>query len=114
MEHPIETQVRIHLSDAAVEEVRGMLQEAEAGDEGGLRLTARTGAGCSAPLQYGMFIEVEPGPDDTVLEAHGVRIFLDPEAAWILDGLMVDYVDSPGLGEGFAFRQQNGSRGRSC
>ena len=83
-------------------------------EEGGLRLTARTGAGCSAPLQYGMFLEPAPEPDDAVLTAGEVRIFLSPEDAWALDGLMVDYVTSPDLGEGFAFRHPRGSAGRRC
>ena len=108
-----ETTVRLQLTPSALDEIRAMLVEEGLEEEGGLRLTARTGAGCSAPLQYGMFLEPEPEPDDVVLTAGDVRIFLTPEDAWSLDGLLVDYVSSPHMGEGFAFRRSGGA-GPSC
>lgn len=108
------TTVRLHLTPAALEEIRAMLEEEGLEEEGGLRLTARTGAGCSAPLQYGMFLEAAPEPDDVVLTAGDVRIFLSAADAWSLDGLMVDYVSSPHLGEGFAFRRGDGPPAPSC
>lgn len=108
------SQPRIHMSDAAAEQVREMIREADLGEEGGLRLRARLGAGCSAPLQYGLFLEEAPEADDTVLGNGDLRLFLDPESAWALDGLFVDYVDNPVMGEGFAFRHPNGPGGRAC
>lgn len=105
---------RILLTDDALDAVREMIEEADLSPEGGLRLSAHTGAGCSAPLQYGMTLEEAPEDDDTVLSSDGVRLFLDPESAWILDGLQVDYVTSSPMGEGFAFRHPDGSSGRSC
>ena len=107
-----EDTTRIALTPAALDAVRAMLAEADLGVEGGLRLTARTGAGCSAPLGYGMFLESAPANDDVILEASGVRIFLDPDAAWTLDGLLVDFLESPDMGEGFAFRHPRGRSGR--
>lgn len=104
----------VHLSPSAVEHVREMILDAGLDGEGGVRLSARTGAGCSAPLQYRMVLEEAPADDDTVLSSDGVRIFLDPESAWILDGLFVDYVSSSPMGEGFAFRHPNGPGGRAC
>lgn len=108
------TTIRLQLTPSALEEIGEMLAEAGVEEEGGLRLTARTGAGCSAPLQYGMFLEEAPEADDVVVTAGDVRIFLSPQDAWSLDGLQVDYVSSPHLGEGFAFRHPNGPHGRSC
>lgn len=108
------TTIRLQLTPSALEEIGEMLAEAGVEEEGGLRLTARTGAGCSAPLQYGMFLEEAPEADDVVVTAGDVRIFLSPQDAWSLDGLLVDYVSSPHLGEGFAFRHPNGPHGRSC
>lgn len=108
------TTIRLQLTPSALEEIEAMLAEAGVEEEGGLRLTARTGAGCSAPLQYGMFLEEAPEADDVVVTAGDVRIFLSPQDAWSLDGLLVDYVSSPHLGEGFAFRHPNGPHGRSC
>lgn len=105
---------RIHLSSSAVERIREMLKAEELEDTGGLRISARLGAGCSAPLHFDLVLEVEPEPEDVVLRADGVRIFLDPTSAWTLDGLRVDYVDSPVLGQGFAFQHPRGAGGRAC
>jgi iron-sulfur cluster assembly protein len=104
----------IHCSTAALEQIRDMLEEEDLLEEGGLRLSARSGAGCSAPLQFGMILETAPDPEDVVLLAEGIRIFLDPSSAWALDGLRVDYVDSPLMGSGFAFQHPRGAGGRAC
>lgn len=106
--------VRIRVTDAAHEALDRMIDEARLPDEGGVRLSAYTGAGCSAPLRYDMALEPAPDADDVILEREGVRIFLDPESAWILDGLLVDYVTSSPMGEGFAFQHPNGPGGRAC
>jgi iron-sulfur cluster assembly accessory protein len=105
---------RLELSQAAVERIREMLEEEDLVAEGGLRIKARTGAGCSAPMLFNLVLETEPDEDDLVLEGPGIRIFMDPVSAWSLDGLAVDWVDAPGLGEGFAFRHPRGAGGRAC
>lgn len=114
LSEPALTPPRIHLTGAAVDQIREMLAEEDLLEEGGLRLTAKTGAGCSAPLQFGMVLETSPEDDDLVLRGPGLRIFMDQESAWVLDGLQVDWVDSPIHGEGFAFRHPRGISGRSC
>lgn len=111
---PALTPPRIELTKTAVEQIQAMLAEEDLLEEGGLRLTAHTGAGCSVPLQFGMVLEMAPEDDDLVLQGPGLRIFMDPESAWALDGLQVDWVDSPTLGEGFAFRHPRGVGGRAC
>jgi len=111
---PAVTPPRVLLSAAALEKVREMLEEEDLLEEGGLRLSARLGAGCSAPTRYGMVLDVESEPDDLVLEGNGIRIFLDPTSAWSLDGLLVDYTDSPVMGEGFTFQRTRGLQGPSC
>lgn len=111
---PVTDPSRIHLTEAALEAIREMLTDAELSEDGGLRLSARTGAGCSVPLKYGMTLEAAPKVDDRILEGRGVRIFMDPESAWVLDGLVVDYVTDAPMGEGFAFRHPNGPSGRAC
>jgi iron-sulfur cluster assembly accessory protein len=113
-EAPVVPPPRIRLSAPALEKIREMLEEEELIDEGGIRLSARSGAGCSAPMQFGMTMEARPGRRDVVLAGEGIRVFMDPTSAWSLDGLEVDYVSSPVLGEGFAFRHPNGSSGRAC
>ncbi len=105
---------RVHLTPDAVAKVREMLEEEELLEEGGLRISGHTGAGCSAPMQFGLILEEFPESDDIVMEGAGIRIFMDPTSAWGLDGLQVDYLDSPGMGEGFAFRHPRGAGGRAC
>lgn len=112
-DEPAITPPRILLSAAALEKVREMLEEEDLLEEGGLRLSARPGAGCSAPTRFGMVLDADADPDDVVLEGNGIRIFMDPNSAWSLDGLMVDYTYSPTMGEGFSF-QLSGGGGRSC
>lgn len=105
---------RIHLSNDAIEKVREMLEEEALLEEGGIRISALSGAGCSAPMQFGMVMEVAPGRNDVVLSGAGIRIFMDPTSAWSLDGLRVDWVSNPEMGEGFAFTHPRGSARRSC
>jgi len=105
---------RIHISEAALERIVEMLTEEGLLEEGGLRLSARLGAGCTSPLGFDMVMDVEPEPDDLVLSGAGIRLFLSPRDAWSLDGLHVDYVSLPGMGEGFAFRHPRGAGGRAC
>lgn len=102
---------RVHLTAAALEAVREMLAEEGLLEAGGLRLSFRPGAGCSAPMQFGMVLDEGPDPGDVVLEGRGIRIFMDSRSVWGLDGLQVDYVDAPGMGSGFAFRHPRGAGG---
>lgn len=111
---PVIPPPRLHMSRAAVAEIRHMLEEEDLVEAGGLRLRARSGAGCSAPLQFGLSLEPRAEDDDVVVEGSGVRIFMDPMSAWSLDGLFIDWIDDPDHGEGFAFRHPRGAGRRSC
>ncbi len=111
---PVLTPPKIHLTAEALDRVRAMLEEEELLAEGGLRISAHHGGGCSAPLQFDLILEHEPEADDVVLSAGGIRIFLDPGSTWSLDGLQIDYVESPILGSGFAFQHPRGTHKRSC
>jgi iron-sulfur cluster assembly accessory protein len=76
-----------------------------------LRL-AVTGGGCSG-FQYEMKLENDPALGDTVVEAHGVQIHLDPASAQMLSGVTVDFVDT--LAEsGFTFHNPNASSTCGC
>ncbi|CAN5805040.1 hypothetical protein BH23GEM11_BH23GEM11_01660 [soil metagenome] len=111
---PVIPPPQLQLSGSAIERIREMLEEEDLVEEGGLRISARTGAGCSAPMQFNLVLETEPRDDDVILAGQGIRIFMDPVSAWSLDGLAVDWVDAPGMGEGFAFRHPRGEGRRSC
>ncbi len=77
----------------------------------GLRL-AVTGGGCSG-FQYDMKLEEAAGPDDTIVEAFGAKLFLDPASAQMLSGVTVDFVDT--LAEtGFTFKNPNATATCGC
>jgi iron-sulfur cluster assembly protein len=105
---------RLLVTPVALSRIREMIEEAALEDEGGLRISARPGAGCSAPFQFGLFLEAKPKRDDVVMEFEETRIFMDPTSAWSLDGLLVEWVEDPDLGDGFAFRHPRGAGGRAC
>jgi iron-sulfur cluster insertion protein len=58
-----------------------------------------------------MTFEEQANSDDTVIEAHGVRVFVDAQSAPLLSGAEVDYVDSL---EGVGFSIKNPQAKSSC
>ncbi|KDB51749.1 iron-sulfur cluster assembly accessory protein [Sphaerotilus natans subsp. natans DSM 6575] len=60
---------------------------------GGMRLTVTPG-GCSG---YSSEFTIEPAPraGDAELSLAGTRVFLPAESRLVLDGIVVDFVDSP-------------------
>lgn len=76
----------------------------------GLRVYV-SGGGCQG-VQYGMTFEERANPDDTVVEAHGVKLFIDAESAPMLQGVEVDYIESP-QGSGFAINNPH-AKSSSC
>jgi len=72
--------------------------------EYGLRVFV-AGGGCSG-LQYGMAFEKQASEFDTVVEAHGVKLYIDPTSAQYLMGASIDYVDNL-MGGGFRIDNPN-------
>jgi iron-sulfur cluster assembly protein len=72
------------LSPSAVEAVDTLLQRPEVPDDAGLRI--RT----AGESQLAIAIAPEPGPDDQVIEEGGARVFVEPEAAPMLDNVELD------------------------
>jgi iron-sulfur cluster assembly protein len=72
------------LSPSAVEAVDSLLQRPEVPDDAGLRI--RT----AGESQLAIAIAPEPGPDDQVIEEGGARVFVEPEAAPMLDNVELD------------------------
>ncbi len=101
----------ILLTAAAAEEVRRYIEEQGAADTAGLRVGVLPG-GCSG-FQYGLNIEDEPAEDDLILEANGLRLFVDPFSMQYLGGVEIDYVTTF-QGSGFTFNNPNASGGCGC
>jgi Fe-S cluster assembly iron-binding protein IscA len=76
------------LTDSAVQAVKEIVSSAEETPEtGGLRLVAdREGAQANFQLS----VVPLPAEDDEVIEEQGARLFLDPEAASLLEGKVLD------------------------
>lgn len=77
----------------------------------GLRVSI-TGGGCSG-FQYGLSLAEVPGADDVVVESGGVKVFVDPLSAPLLEGVTIDFLD--GIeGTGFRFTNPNASASCGC
>lgn len=59
----------------------------------GLRLAVSPG-GCSG-YNSEFSAEAEPGPGEQVLEADGLRLFLAAESRMLLEGVTIDFIDTP-------------------
>jgi iron-sulfur cluster assembly protein len=110
--HRPEATVDIILTDAAVAKVREFLaQEDVPADTAGLRVAVMPG-GCSG-FKYGLMIEEQEADDDLVLDANGIRMFVDAFSAQYLNGTTIDYVSTL-EGAGFAFSNPNATGGCGC
>ena len=99
------------MTATAAVEVRRYMEEQGAAAAAGLRVGVLPG-GCSG-FQYGLNIEDEPGEDDMVFEAQGIRLFVDPFSLQYLQGTEIDYV-STFQGSGFTFNNPNATGGCGC
>jgi iron-sulfur cluster insertion protein len=96
------------ITEKAGEKIKDLLAGEEKVNHG-LRVYV-SGGGCQG-FQYGMAFDEQANPDDTVIEAHGVRVFVDAQSAPLLSGAEVDYVDSL---EGSGFSIKNPQAKSSC
>lgn len=100
----------LQLTETAAEMAKAAMQRDGLVDHG-LRV-AVVGGGCSG-FQYTLSFDKAPGPDDTVMEQNGVRLFVDPTSGPYLQGTIIDYVS--GLhGAGFKFINPNATRTCGC
>jgi iron-sulfur cluster assembly protein len=91
------------ITEAAAERVRDLI--AKRGKPTlGVRIGVRT-KGCSG-LSYTLEYADEKAPADEVVEAHGVRLLVDPKASLFLIGTEMDY-EVEKLKSGFVFRNPN-------
>ena len=74
-----------------------------------LRLSVE-GGGCSG-FQYKFEMADAPDGDDLVSETDGVRLVVDPVSLDLVNGSVVDYVESLG---GAAFRVENPNAAAGC
>lgn len=77
-------------------------------DKRGKGLGLRVGLEASGCSGYGYKLEYvdEPRLDDEIIEAHGVKVFVDPASSVHLEGMTIDFVRQ-GLNEGYVFDNPN-------
>lgn len=98
----------VHLSDAAVNKVKALLQE-EQNHDLNLRVYI-TGGGC-AGFSYGFKFDEVTKEDDTVVERDGVKMLVDALSIQYLMGATVDYTE--GL-QGARFTVDNPGATSTC
>ena len=98
-----------HLSDAAVDKVKGLIADEGSDEELVLRVAVRPG-GCSG-FSYEMFFDTDVAADDNKTERDGVTVVIDPASQEHLKGATLDYKD--GL-QGAGFHISNPNAQRSC
>jgi Fe-S cluster assembly iron-binding protein IscA len=76
----------LDLTENATSVIRSIVERPELPEDAGLRVTS--GAGDSARLSVSAVASPEEG--DQVLEKEGARVFLDPQAAVLLDDKVLD------------------------
>ena len=100
----------VSLSDAAASKLRELTAE-ETNPAIGLRVYVYSG-GCSG-FRYGMMLEDAPTAEDKVLEANGVKVYVDGKSIDLLKGSEIDYVDTL-MGAGFTVNNPNATSGCGC
>ena len=100
----------ISLTENAATAVKRAMSKS--GKEGaGFRIMIEMG-GCSG-FKYKIGLDVEPREDDLVVEASGIRVFIDPQSQKMLQGVRVDFVEEIGRA-GFSFDNPNAVRSCGC
>lgn len=106
----IESPAIVSLTDAAATKLRELTKD-EPNPNLGLRVYVYSG-GCSG-FRYGMMLEDTPTPDDRVMEANGIRVYVDESSARYLQGSEIDYVDTL-MGAGFTVNNPNAVAACGC
>jgi len=103
-------QCPISLTEAAISYLRDILEENQ---DVNLRLRVYvSGGGCSG-LQYGMALDTEVDPDDTIYDFEGIAIVLSAYDEKYLLGSVVDYVIN-NMGGGFKVENPNAVKACGC
>ena len=100
----------VSLTDAAVSKLLELTRE-ETNPDVGLRVYVYSG-GCSG-FRYGMMLEDAPTPEDQILEASGIKVYVDGQSISLLPGSQIDYVDTL-MGAGFTVNNPNAVAACGC
>ena len=100
----------VSLTDSAAAKLAELTKE-ETSPDIGLRVYVYSG-GCSG-YRYGMMLEDAPTPEDNVLSANGIKVYVDGQSIDLLKGSQIDYVDTL-MGAGFTVNNPNAVAACGC
>ena len=100
----------VSLTDAAASKLQELTKD-ETNPDIGLRVYVYSG-GCSG-FRYGMMLEDAPTPEDRVLQASGIKVYVDGQSISLLQGSQIDYVDTL-MGAGFTVNNPNAVAACGC
>ena len=104
--------VALNVTEAAAVEVKKFMgSEDDLPETAGLRVRVVPG-GCSG-FQYSLNIEEESRNGDHIVDAFGVRLFVDMFSAQYLNGVTIDYTTNM-MGSGFTFENPNSTGSCGC
>ncbi len=87
--------------------------EEEGAKDAYLRVYTAPGCAHCGSIGYGLAIEKNPKPDDSVVEQGGLKIVVDKASAEYLRGSELDYIETLER-SGFKIKNPNKSSGCSC
>lgn len=101
----------ITITEKAANQVRKIMDENKIEGESGLRVGVK-GGGCSG-LTYQLGFDGTQKEGDTIIEQHGIKLFVDGKSLFYLLGTTLDFSD--GLnGKGFTFNNPNATKTCGC
>lgn len=101
----------VTITETAAKKVADLRIE-EGNAEWGLRIRV-VGGGCSG-MSYELGWEDQEAVGDNVIEAQGIKVYIDQASASYLAGSEIDYVDNNMLGAGFAIKNPNVKSSCGC
>jgi iron-sulfur cluster assembly accessory protein len=101
----------MNISDRAATEMKRYIDEQ--GDANlAIRVFVQGACGCGA-AHYGMGLEDDINPEESVFELQGIKLVVDPDSAPYLEGAEIDFRDGL-MGRGFTIANPNAGGGCGC
>lgn len=101
----------IKITSKALKEVHNIKSQNTIPDDYGLRVGVK-GGGCSG-MSYTLGFDAAAKENDKVMDANGVKVFIDPKSIFYLMGVTLDYSDGL-MGRGFTFNNPNATKTCGC
>ncbi|MHB8632363.1 MAG: HesB/IscA family protein [Thermoplasmatota archaeon] len=105
-----QTELSMSVSDLARQKLQDFLGDRSL-DQVGVRIGVQPG-GCSG-ASYGMEFAESKEPGELTLMANGVKLYIAPEHAALLNGVQIDFVDEL-MGGGFKIHNPNAKSSCGC